>query len=200
MLVDDHPIVRAGLKSIVDAQSDMNVVAESRTGEEAVLLCIRICPDVVLMDLKLPGMSGAEAIGKIHGRQQQIKFLVLTTYEGDEDIYQSLNSGASGYLIKGMDYEVLLDGIRRVHHGRNFIPDQISRIVDERSPEELSPREREVLGLLAQGASNRAIAEALGITEGTVKCHVANVLSYFGVEDRTKAVVAAMRRGFVHLP
>jgi len=192
--------VRAGIRSIVDAQPDMAAISECRTGEEAIEHCQRLNPDVVLMDLKLPGISGAEAIRQIHRQMPRVKLLVLTTYEGDEDIFQALQSGASGYLIKGMDYDLLLEGIRKVHHGKEFVPQQVSRIVDERSPEELSVRERDVLGLLAKGESNRAIAAELGITEGTVKCHVANILSYFGVQDRTKAVVEAYRRGFVRMP
>jgi len=200
LLVDDHPIVRAGLASIVNSQPDMEIVAQTDSGREAIELYATQQPDVTLMDLKLPGASGVETIRALRQRFGAIKVLVLTTYEGDEDIYQALLAGASAYIIKGMPHELLLQGIRHVYQGNVFLPAEISRAVGRRSDDDaLSARERQVLRLMASGNSNREIAVELGITEGTVKCHVGVILSQLGVKDRTQAVLIALRRGFVHL-
>lgn len=200
LLVDDHPIVRAGIAAIVSSQSDMEVVAQTDSGREAIELYATRQPDVTLMDLKLPGGSGVETIRALRHRFGEIKVLVLTTYEGDEDIYQALLAGASAYIIKGMPHEMLLQGIRQVHQGKVYLPAEISRAVGRRSDDDqLSARERQVLKLMASGNSNRDIAVQLGITEGTVKCHVGVILSRLGVKDRTQAVLIALRRGFVHL-
>jgi len=200
LLVDDHPIVRAGLASIVNSQPDMEIVAQTDSGREAIELYATQQPDVTLMDLKLPGASGVETIRALRQRFGAIKVLVLTTYEGDEDIYQALLAGASAYIIKGMPHELLLQGIRHVYQGNVFLPAEISRAVGRRSDDDaLSARERQVLRLMASGNSNREIAVQLGITEGTVKCHVGVILSRLGVKDRTQAVLIALRRGFVHL-
>lgn len=200
LLVDDHPIVRAGLAAIISSQPDMEIVAQTGSGREALDLYAEKQPDVTLMDLKLPGMSGVEAIRLLRQRQADVKVLVLTTYEGDEDIYQALMAGAAAYIIKGMSHDLLLQGIRQVQQGKVYLPAEISRAVAQRSTkEDLSARERQVLTLLARGCSNRSIAQELGVTEGTVKCHVSVILSRLGVEDRTQAVLIALRRGFVHL-
>lgn len=199
MLVDDHPIVRAGLETILSSQPDIRVLAQAGSGEEAVAQARSLQPDIVLMDLRLPAMSGVEAIRQIRSACPRTKILVLTTYDGDEDIHQALRAGAASYIIKGMQYEVLLRAIRRVHGGSTFLPDGVSALLGERSPDDLSAREREVLSLMADGKSNRAIAEQLGVTERTVKCHVGAILAHLGVTDRTQAVLAALRRGYVHL-
>jgi DNA-binding NarL/FixJ family response regulator len=199
MVVDDHPIVRAGICAIISSQSDMQVTGEYGTAEEAIEAFPKTRPDVVLMDLRLPGTSGLKAIHTLHSRYGQIGILVLTTYEGDEDIHQALRAGAAGYIIKGMNYDRLVTGIRRVHSGKTYVPPEVTRVVTSRSPTELSIREREVLSLMAEGKSNRDIADELGITEGTVKCHVGVVLAYFRVKDRTQAVLMALRRGYVRL-
>lgn len=199
LLVDDHPIVRAGLENILGSQPDMRVVAHADRGDVAVEKATELHPDLVLMDLRLPGMSGVEAIRKISNLCPLTRILVLTTYEGDEDIRQALQAGAASYIIKGMPYELLLRGIRLVHAGKTFLPQQVSHLLDDHSPDNLSSRERHVLALMAEGQSNRRIAEELGITERTVKYHVGNILAYLGVEDRTQAVVVALRRGYVHL-
>ena len=157
-------------------------------------------PDLVLMDLRLPTMSGVEAIRQIRVRAPEARFVVLTTYEGDEDIFQALEAGARGYLIKGMPHEALIDALRKVHAGGRFLPPPVTRALATRHPEcELSPREREVLQLLVAGRSNREIAADLGIKEATVKTHVSVILLRLDVTDRTQAVVAALRRGLVHL-
>jgi len=200
LLVDDHPIVRTGLAAIISSQPDMKIVAQTGSGRDALDLYGQVKPDITLMDLKLPGMTGVETIRELRRRHGEVKVLVLTTYEGDEDIYQALVAGAAAYIIKGMPHELLLQGIRSVQQGQVYLPAEISRAVRKRTDnDELSVREREVLRLMASGNSNRAIAEQLGVTEGTVKCHVGVILSRLGVKDRTQAVLIALRRGFVHL-
>jgi two-component system, NarL family, response regulator len=200
LVVDDHPMMRLGVAAIVNDQPDMAVVAQVGTGEEAVELYRRHKPQVTLMDLRLPGMSGVEAIRAIRAENPRARFVVLTTYEGDEDVHQALEAGAQGYLIKGMSPEALLDAVRRVHAGNRVLPPPVARRLEARAPNsDLSPREHEVLSLIAQGRNNKEIAFALGITEGTVKCHVTMILSRLGVSDRTQAVVAALQRGIVHI-
>jgi len=200
LIVDDHPMMRLGIAAIINDQTDMAVAAQAGTGEEAVAEYRRSRPDVVLMDLRLPGMSGVEAIRAIHREQPRARFVVLTTYEGDEDIHQALEAGAQGYLIKGMSPEALVDAVRRVHAGSRFLAPPVARALAARNPNsDLSTREREVLALIVGGKSNREIAAELGITEGTVKCHVTALLERLGVSDRTQAVVAALQRGIVHI-
>jgi DNA-binding NarL/FixJ family response regulator len=200
LVVDDHPIVRVGIVAIINARPDMTVVAECGTGEEAVELFERHEPDIVLMDLRLPKMSGVEAIRTIRIRHPRACFVVLTTYEGDEDIHQALEAGARAYVIKGMPHEMLIDALRRVHAGHRFLPPAISRTLASRTPDsDLSAREREVLSLLARGETNKEIAQHLGITEATVKCHVSVILMRLQATDRTQAVVTALQRGLVHL-
>jgi DNA-binding NarL/FixJ family response regulator len=200
LVVDDHPIVRVGIVAIINARPDMTVVAECGTGEEAVELFERHEPDIVLMDLRLPKMSGVDAIRTIRIRHPRACFVVLTTYEGDEDIHQALEAGARAYVIKGMPHEMLIDALRRVHAGHRFLPPAISRTLASRTPDsDLSAREREVLSLLARGETNKEIAQHLGITEATVKCHVSVILMRLQATDRTQAVVTALQRGLVHL-
>ncbi len=200
LIVDDHPMMRLGVAAIVNDQPDMAVVAQAGTGEQAVELHRVHRPHVTLMDLRLPGMSGVEAIRAIRRESPRSRFVVLTTYEGDEDVHQALEAGAQGYLIKGMSPETLLDALRRVHAGNRFLPPPVARRLESRAPySELSAREREVLALIAKGRNNKEIAADLGITEGTVKCHVTMILNRLGVSDRTQAVVAALQRGIVHL-
>lgn len=200
LIVDDHPLMRLGVAAIINDQLDMEVVAQAGTGEQAVSLYGLHKPHVTLMDLRLPGMSGVEAIRAIRKENSRARFVVLTTYEGDEDVHQALEAGAQGYLVKGMSPEALIDALRRVHAGNRVLPPPIARSLEARAPNsELSRREHEVLALIAQGRNNKEIASALGITEGTVKCHVTMILSRLGVSDRTQAVVAALQRGIVHI-
>jgi two-component system, NarL family, response regulator len=200
LVVDDHPIVRVGIVAIINARPDMSVVAQCGTAEESLDLFEQQRPDITLMDLRLPKMSGVEAIRAIRLRHPKACFVVLTTYEGDEDIYQAIEAGARGYVIKGMPHEALIDALRRVHAGGRFLPATVSRALASRTPDsDLSAREREVLGLLARGETNKEIAHHLGITEATVKCHVSVILMRLQVSDRTQAVVTALQRGLVHL-
>jgi len=200
MVVDDHPLMRVGVASIINARPDMAVVAQTGTGEEALALFPQHKPDVTLMDLRLPNMSGVDAIRAIRGRWPSARFVVLTTYEGDEDIHRALEAGAKGYVIKGMPYQTLIDALLRVHSGGRFLPPPVARALAARMPDsELSAREQEVLRHLVDGMTNKEIANLLGITEATVKCHVSTILMRLNVSDRTQAVVTALQRGLVHL-
>ena len=200
LVVDDHPIMRVGIAAIIQATPDMTTVAQAGSGEEAVELYEKYLPDVTLMDLRLPGMSGVEAIRILMARHRNAKFVVLTTYEGDEDIHQALEAGARSYIIKGMPHDALVSALRRVQAGGRFLPTPVSRALSSRLPNsDLSAREREVLDLIVQGKSNKEIASELGISESTVKCHVSVILMRLNVTDRTQAVVTALQRGLVHL-
>jgi len=200
LIVDDHPIMRAGISYIIKAQPDMLMVAQAGTGEEAVEEFERHRPDITLIDLQLPGMSGVEVIRKIRSRHTQARFVVLTNFEGDEDVHQALEAGAGGYLVKGMPHEVLVSALRRVNRGGRFLPPTVSRALESRTPgSTLSEREREVLALMVAGKSNKEIGVSLGITEATVKRHVGSILMRLDVADRTQAVVAAFQRGLAHL-
>lgn len=200
LVVDDHPLLRLGVAAIIDAQPDMHVVAQAGSGEEAVQLFKKHHPDITMMDLRLPGISGLDALRAIRREDAHAKCLVLTTYEGDEDIHQAIAAGALGYIIKGMSHETLVEALRRVRSGSLFLPAPVMRSLADRTPNsDLSPREREVLTLMVRGKSNKEIAGTLGITEATVKCHVSVILLRLGVTDRTQAVIAALQRGLEHL-
>lgn len=200
LVVDDHPIVRVGIAAIINAKPDMVTVAQAGTAEEAIQLFEQHLPDITLMDLRLPRMSGVEAIRIIRMRHPKACFVVLTTYEGDEDIYQAIEAGARAYVIKGMPHEALTNALRRVHSGGRFLPPPVSRALASRTPDsDLSSREREVLSLLARGRTNKEIASELGISVATVKCHVSVILMRLQATDRTQAVITALQRGLVHL-
>jgi DNA-binding NarL/FixJ family response regulator len=199
LVVDDHPLMRVGIAAIIDGREGMSTVAQAGSGEEAVQLYERHLPDVTLMDLRLPGMSGVETIRTIRRSHGNARFVVLTTYEGDEDIHQAMEAGAMGYLIKGMPYESLVNALERVHAGRRYLPPPVKRALAARTPNsDLTQRERQVLELLATGNSNKRIGEILCITEATVKSHVSTILTRLNAVDRTQAVLAALQRGLVH--
>lgn len=200
LIADDHPIVRDGLNAVINDQPDMTVVAEAGNGKEAVELARQHRPDVMLVDLRMPQMNGLEAVNAIRGEWPEARLIILTTYDGDEDIYRALQAGAQAYLLKGMPRAELLDTIRAVHAGHKRIPPEVAAKLAERiSASELTDRERDVLKLIVGGCSNKEIGASLSITEGTVKAHVNSILSKLGVNDRTQAVTEAMRRGIVHL-
>jgi DNA-binding NarL/FixJ family response regulator len=200
LVVDDHPIVRLGIQAIINARPDMAVAAQASNGEEAISLFEQRLPDVTLMDLRLPGMGGVEAIRAIRAISPKARFVVLTTYEGDEDIHQALKSGAQGYLIKGMPHEDLIEAIRSVHAGGYFVPKPIADVLASRaSGGQLTPREKSVLSLLVVGKSNKEIGAALDISEATIKSHVSVILMKLSAGDRTQAVVIALRRGILHI-
>jgi two-component system, NarL family, response regulator len=200
LIVDDHPIMRVGIAALIASCSDMESVAQAGSGEEAINLHALHCPDITLMDLRLPGISGVETIRRIRSQSPKARFIVLTTYEGDEDIYQAMEAGATGYLVKGMPQESLVNAVKRVYGGGRYIPPPVFQTLSSRTRDSnLSNREREVLALLAKGKSNREIAGMLGIAEATVKCHVSVVLMRLNVSDRTQAVVAGLQRGLIHI-
>ncbi|HEV2666669.1 MAG TPA: response regulator transcription factor, partial [Blastocatellia bacterium] len=175
--------------------------AEAASGTAAEALFRSERPDVTLVDLRLPDMSGADLISRLRSEFPEAVFIVLTTYDGDEDIHKALEAGAQAYILKGMSHNELVNAIRTVHSGLKYIPASVSKSLAERPPHsELSARELEVLELIVKGRSNREIGEALGISEATVKWHVNIILSRLNVSDRTQATVAALQRGIVHLP
>jgi two-component system NarL family response regulator len=200
LVVDDHPIVRDGFAAMLETEPDMTVVGEARSGEDSIELFRRVRPDVTLMDLRMPGMGGVEAIRAIRREFPDSRVIVLTTYDGDEDIYRALEAGAQAYLLKDMMCDEILAAIRAVHAGQRRIPAAVgTRLADRVTGMHLSDREQHVLELVATGKSNKEIATALQITEATVKGHMTNVLGKLGVTDRTQAVITALRRGIVHL-
>jgi DNA-binding NarL/FixJ family response regulator len=200
MLVDDHPIVRIGLAALIGTLPGMETVAQASTGYEALALHAEHQPDVTLMDLRLPDIGGVEVIQRIRAGSPEARFIVLTTYEGDEDIHQALQAGARGYIIKGLPHHLLADAITRVHAGRQYLPQVVRERLANRTPSsDLTVREREVLQRIAQGKSNREIAAELDLAEITVKCRVSAILLRLDVHDRTEAVVTALQRGLLHL-
>lgn len=200
LVVDDHPIVRMGIVAMLSTSDQVDIVGEAAGGEEAIAQHRSLEPEITLMDLRLPDIGGVEAIQRIRSVSPRSRFIVLTMYEGDEDIHQALSAGASGYLVKGMKSDTLLHAIQRVHAGGRFIPPPVLRTLQSRTPNaELTSRERQVLALLAQGMSNRQIAGKLQISEITVKCHVSVILMRLEATDRTHAVVLALQRGLVHI-
>ena len=200
MVVEDHPIVRQGLVALMNVVDGVEVVGEAADGLEAIREFEARNPDVTLIDLRLPKMSGVEVIQRIRASHTQARFIVLTTYDGDEDIYRALQAGARAYLLKGMTVEVLISAIRSVHAGKSIIPPAIAQKLAERmATEPLTQREQEVLEEIVRGKSNKEIGAALDISEATVKTHINNLLGKLGVEDRTQAVTAAIQRGLVQL-
>ncbi len=200
LIVDDHPVVRTGLALMIKYEPEMEVVAEAGDGAQAVQLFRQHQPDVTLMDLRMPGMGGVDAITAIRQELPDACIIVLTTYDGDEDIYRGLQAGAKGYVLKGTNCEQLLDAIRQVHAGQTHIPAVVgAKLANRLSGPQLSKREQDVLRLLATGMSNREIADTLGIGEGTVKFHVNNILSKLQVSDRTQAALIALKRGIAAL-
>jgi DNA-binding NarL/FixJ family response regulator len=200
LIVDDHAIVRKGLATIINRDPEMTVIAQAEDGQQAINAFREYQPDVTLMDLRMPKMGGVEAIMAICAEFKQARIAVLTTYDGDEDIYRGLQAGAQGYLLKDSKLGELLNAIRVIHNGQKYIPPEVGAKLFQRiSNPELSERELEVLRLMAQGMGNQEIGTALIIGESTVKSHVNRILSKLGVSDRTQAVITAVKRGIVSL-
>ena len=200
LVVDDHPVVRQGLVAMLEEAPDILVVGQAENGREALAVFRQQQPDATLMDLRMPQMDGVAAITAICAEFPAARIIVLTTYDSDEDIYQGLRSGAKGYLLKDAEPEELLSAIRAVHKGQKYIPPQVgAKLLERMASPELSNRELEVLQLITTGKSTQAISKALHITERTVNFHINHILSKLGVEDRTQAVVVALRRGIVSL-
>ncbi len=198
MLVDDHYLVRVGLANIIALEDDMSVCGEAGNADQALALFRKEQPDVTLMDLRLPGRSGADATAAIRAEFPSARIIVLSTYAGDEEIFAALQAGAMSYLLKSVQREELVSTIRKVSTGQRHLPPEVaSRLAGRLPRSQLSPRELDVLRLMVVGKRNREIADALSISEGTVKIHVSNILLKLGVSDRTEAVTTALQRGIV---
>ena len=200
LIADDHLVVREGLAALINRSPDMAVVAEASTGREAVEQFLLHCPDVALLDLRMPEMDGVEVIAAIREQVPTARLVVLTTYADEEDIHRSLRAGARGYLLKDAPRDELLDCVRAVHDGQTVIPPAIAvKLASRLRATELTPRELDVLRLLATGQSNKQIAAALFIAEGTVKTHVNALLRKLEAADRTGVVTLALKRGLLRL-
>jgi DNA-binding NarL/FixJ family response regulator len=198
--VDDHPLLREGIAALIGAEPDMELVGEAATGRQGLAQFKQKRPDVTLMDLQMPDMGGIEAIIAIRGEFPNARIIVLTTYAGDVQVLRALKAGARAYLLKGRVNAELLEVIRAVHRGQKRIPPEIAaELADHATEDDLSPREIDVLRLVAAGNGNREIAGRLSITEETVKNHVTHILAKLGANDRTHAVTIAIKRGFIEL-
>lgn len=198
--VDDHPLLREGISALINNQPDMTLVAEASNGAEAVKLFKQHVPDVTLLDLRLPDMSGIDILIAIRSEFPEARVIILTTFEGDVEIHRALQAGARGYLLKNMPPSELLDVIRQVHAGKKRIPPAIaSQLAEHMSDESLTEREVEVLRLVADGNKNRDIAKKLFISEETVKVHIKHIMEKLGATDRTQAVAIGVRRGIIQL-
>ena len=200
LVAEDHTVVRDGLVAIIKQEADMDVVAEAGDGQQAAELWKKHRPDITLMDLRMPGLDGVSAIYQIRAADPNARIIVLTTYDGDEDIYRGMRAGAKSYLLKDVRREELFQCIREVHAGRTILPPAVAAKLAERLPaEELTPRELDVLRLLADGKPNKLIGTDLAITEVTVKSHVQSLFRKLNVLSRTEAIAVANRRGLLHL-
>jgi len=199
LTVDDHPLLRKGIAALVNAEDDMKLVAEAPSGEEAIEKYRTLRPDVILMDIQLPGLSGIETISQIRKEFPNAKIIVLTTYSGDAQVVRAIRAGARAYLLKRQVHRELLETIRAVHAGQRRIPQEIAvELVDHRR-DDLTPREIDVLRLIASGNANKEIADQLSIGEASVKSYVANLLSKLDAKDRAHAVTIGLKRGIIEL-
>jgi DNA-binding NarL/FixJ family response regulator len=199
MLVDDHMAIRMGLMTAMSDTPDMEVVADVEDGREAIDAYRRLRPDVVVLDLRMQGMNGIETIRTLREEFGRVRILIFSNYAKGDEVYQAMKAGAAGIVVKEMALDRLLDAIRTVHAGEQYVPPQVAMRIGERMLAQLSPREMEVLTLVAKGLSNKEIAAQLGLVVGTVKIHVANIFSKLGVSDRTHALVTAVKRGIIDI-
>jgi DNA-binding NarL/FixJ family response regulator len=200
LCVDDHPLFREGIAAVIAHQKDMQLVATAATAKEAIEEFRRHEPDVTLMDLRLPDMSGISAVALIRTDFPDARVIMLTTFEGDVEIQRALLAGARGYLLKSTPREELVEVIRKVHSGRKYVPNEVAQSLAEHiSSDSLTEREIEVLQQIAKGERNRDIGERLSISEETVKVHIKHIMDKLGAKDRTQAVAIGIRRGVIHL-
>jgi two-component system NarL family response regulator len=200
LIADDHQVVRVGLRSIVDAEPDMEVVAEASDGPSAIAAYVAHRPDITLLDLRMPGMSGTHVITEIRKHDRDAHVIVVTTYDADEDAFRAVQAGARGYLLKDTFTEGMLEAIRNVHAGRRLIDPQLAaRLMDRINQPSLTAREISVLELVARGMTNREIGAALSMGEETVKAHLKHVFAKLEVTDRTEAALTALQRGLIRI-
>jgi len=200
MIIDDHPVVRAGLESMLSTQPDIDVVASASSGREALALLETITPDVILMDLRMSGMSGLDAIRAINLRPDPPRILVLTSFDAEEDIYQSVGAGAQGYILKDTPQDRLLEAIHLIYAKKRYFPADIAaRLIERMARSNLTPREHQVLQLVAKGLTNKEIGRALGISDNTARNHVNSIIEKLEVSDRTEAATIAIRQGLVSM-
>jgi DNA-binding NarL/FixJ family response regulator len=200
LCADDHPIVRKGIASLLANEPDTVLVGEASNGKEAVDLYRALQPDVTLIDLRMPQLDGIAATRQIRSEFPKANIIALTSYDGDQDIYQALEAGVRGYLLKETVHAEMIRAIRTVHAGKRLVPPEVAERLSEYFPQiALTPREVEVLSFVAQGLANKDIAERLGTASGTIKMHIQNILEKLGAADRTHAVTIAIRRGILHL-
>jgi DNA-binding NarL/FixJ family response regulator len=200
LCVDDHPLLREGIAAIINNQPDMLLVAEATNGMEGIERFRKHRPDVALMDLRLPDMSGVDSLIAIRADFPEARIIMLTTFDGDVEVHRALEAGARAYLLKSMPHKDLVDAIRRVHAGKKSIPPVIAtRLAEHLSDETLTPREIEILGCVVEGNRNREIADRLFISEETVKVHIKHVMEKLGATHRTQAVAIAVRRGIIQV-
>jgi DNA-binding NarL/FixJ family response regulator len=200
LVVDDHVVMRMGLVYAASAQPDMEVIAEVQSGEEAIVAYRAHNPDVVVLDLRMPGMNGLDTIKALREEFHGARIVIFSNYARGEEVYQAIRAGAAGFVVKNMNLSQLLEAIRRVHAGKKHIPAELTAKMGERNHFPLSERETEVLALIAKGRSNKEIGAVLGVTEGTVKIHVTNIFSKLNVAARTEALVVAVQRGIIDIP
>jgi len=200
LCVDDHPLVRKGIAAILESEPGIVLAGEAANARDAILLFRELRPDVTLMDLRLPDRPGTEAVQEIREEFPKARIIALTSYGGDQDIYRALDAGVRGYLLKEMVYSEVIRAIQIVHSGKRFIPQEVSQQLGDFFPEyALTPRESEVLRLVALGHANKEVGEILGTASGTVKTHVQSILAKLEAKDRTHAVTIALQRGILHL-
>jgi DNA-binding NarL/FixJ family response regulator len=198
LVADDHPIFRVGLRNLISQQADMEVVGEASDGPEAVAQVLAIRPDVTLLDLRMPNLDGPQVIAQVLASDKDARIIILTTYDGDEDIYRAVEAGARGYLLKDTFTEGILEAIRHVHGGGTlFGPEASARLAERAGEKTLTRREQGVLELVARGLTNREIQASLSLSEGTLKNHLKHIYEKLGVSNRTEAAHAALQRGYV---
>lgn len=200
LLIEDHFLARMALRSVLAGNSQMRIVGEASDGERGIELYRQLLPDVVVLDLRLPGLSGFDVITALRKERRSARIVVLSNYQGSEDIYRAVQAGAMAYLTKDASGEELINAIQNVHRDLRYLPRlALDRLAERMPAVQLTPRENEVLVCITQGKSNREIAEQLGIAEKTVRIHVSSMLDKMGVRDRTQATINALQRGLVHL-
>lgn len=198
LIADDHPVVRAGLTSMLGTQTELEIVGSAASGEEVLAKLGQAKPDVLLLDLRMHGLSGVETLVAMKRAADETRVIILTSFETDEDIYRAVQAGAQGYLLKDTSLKEMVTAIRTVHAGKRYIPQDIAaRLADRMMRTDLTPREVEILKLLSKGPTNKEIGQALGISENTVKNHVNSIIEKLEVSDRTEAATTAIQRGLI---